>query len=362
MSLCDPRLIDLFLQLVRLDGLSGAEHPVADYVVKALLALGYAPRIQPLPDHSQAGNVLCDVRGGGELLLLAHMDTARPTHAVRPVVRDDRICSDGTTTLGADNRAGMAVLLHVLERIAQQQLSTKPFTVAFTVCEESTLAGSFNLELPRAARMGFVFDSSLRPGHFVRASYGAMRFRVAVRGKAAHAGLAPDAGVNAIVVASKAIANLPFGQLPAETTANVGTISGRIAINVVADRVVLEGEVRSRTEQVVESQIAELRDRFLATCAAHGAVASFEANWDFHPYDIDRESPVYRTVLRAMRAAGLEPIAHESAGGSDANCLNRRGLPTVNLAIGAQNPHADSEFILLEDLQTSSDLALHLMA
>ncbi len=357
------RLLDIFLEIAAIEGLSGNEKAIADYVKTFLACLDLAVYEDDAHrlNNGNSGNLLCRVGSGGEFVLLSHLDTARSTGNLKPVITEDRICSDGTTILGADNRAGVAVLLYVIEHALKNRLPINDFTLAFTVCEESTMIGSRNLSLNGAIRMGFVFDSALRPGKFIYRSFGARGFNVRITGKASHSGIAPENGISAIAVAARAIGRLPLGRVDEETTANVGKIEGGSAVNVIPEKALLAGEVRSLELDKVESLIGTIHREFQAAANSFGAALEFESQWDFKPYRITPEMEVYRRIETALRKCGLTPQPSISAGGSDANSLNARGIPAVNIGIGAQNPHSNDEFILIEDLHKSAQIALELI-
>jgi tripeptide aminopeptidase len=359
----DSRLVEIFLDLVRIDGLSGREGGVADYVRIFLCGLGLEPREDGAgaATGGETGNLVCRVGSGGDIILLSHMDTARPTRDVVPVVSGGRITSDGSTILGADNRAGVAVLLFAAEQVARAGTAAD-FTLGFTIREEDDLAGSRLIELPDGVRMGITFDSSLRPGNVIREAFGAMRFQVRIGGRAAHSGLAPERGVSAIRIASEIVAGLGLGRLDAQTTANVGRISGGSALNVVPEQAGFEGEVRSLDETRIVSWIESLRAATESACDSHGAEGTVECAWDFRPFRVPQDSEVFARTRSAIQRAGLEAAASTSAGGSDANSLNARGLPTLNLGIGAENPHANDEFIRIEDLRAAAAIARGLMS
>ena len=205
-TLMKKTLIDIFLDLVAIEGLSGREKLVADYIRQ--FCAQYDVTIEEDNTHKlfggNSGNLICRVGNGGDIALLSHMDTARSTKGVRPLVKADRITSDGTTVLGVDNRVGIAVTLYTLARVFDELKSPPGFTVAFTICEETTMIGSKHIDLG-AINMAVIFDSALRPGNFICQSYGSQRFDITVTGKAAHSGLAPEHGINAIKTAATAI-------------------------------------------------------------------------------------------------------------------------------------------------------------
>lgn len=359
----NPRLLEIFLNLATIEGLSGNEKAVGSYIKTFLrnLDLPFREDDTHKVNGGNSGNIIARVGEGGQFVLLSHMDTARSTGALKPQVQDGRVCSDGSTILGADNRAGIAAILYAVESAIRQRRPLKAFTIAFTVCEETTLAGSQHLNLDKQIGMGFVFDSALRPGNFVCQSFGAQKFAVTIRGKAAHSGIAPEKGISAIAAAARGVDRLRLGRIDEITTANIGIISGGTAVNVVPEETVLRGEVRSLDPAKVDSLIDEIEQHFTAAARSFGAGMEFASQWEFRPYRLTPEMPVYREIESAIRRSGLNPAPQVSAGGSDANSLNAKGIPTVNIGIGAQNPHANDEFILLEDLQKTADIARQLI-
>lgn len=359
----DPRLIELFKEITVIPALSGRERPMADYIhdfVKRLGLHSYEDNTFTIWDGN-AGNVLCPVFGGGDFIMTAHMDTPRPTTETKVIVDDEKITSDGATALGVDNRAGVTVLLYTLEKIVQENIATRSFTIAFTTCEETTLDGSMNIPLGKEIDMAFVFDSSMRPGNFVCESCGAITFKATFIGRASHSGIAPEKGINAIVAAAKALSAMPIGRVDGTTTVNVGMIHGGEAVNVVPAQTTIEGEIRSMDLQLVENLSAKIQTICEAGAAEVGAGLEFTARWDFMPYYIKNDDRVFQEIKSAIEKAGLTPNPSVSWGGSDANSFNRRGIKAVNIGIGAQNPHANTEFIYLEDLQKSADIALEVI-
>ena len=357
------RIIDIFLQAAQIDALSGCEKPVADFIKSFLAKYNYTITEDNSGKYTQSnsGNLICKIGTGGDYLLLAHMDTTRPTKDTKPIVKEDRIVSAGDTILGVDNRAGVAVLLYLLEKIAKENIPVKDFTVAFTTCEETTLFGSLNLELDSRVKKGFIFDSGYRPGNFIYSSCGSIAFNIKVIGKASHSGIAPEQGINSLMAAANAISRLPLGRIDEETTMNIGILKSGSSVNVVPELTELQGEVRAFDPQKAEHYYNILLDTFKQESEKIGAGIESDHFWDFKPYIIEESSDVYQEVLRAISKTGLTPAPRVSLGGSDANSLNGRGIVSINLGIGAQNPHSNDEFILIEDLVKSTEIALELV-
>lgn len=357
------RLIDLFLEVARINALSGNEKPIAEYIKSFLTQYGY----QVNEDNSRSatnsntGNLICKIGSGGNYLLLSHMDTARPTEQVKPVILEDRITSSGDTVLGVDNRAGVSVLLYTLEKIAKEKIPVKDFTVAFTTCEETTLFGSKNLGVNGEIKHGFIFDSGYRPGSFIYSACGAIGLTIKIIGKASHSGISPEKGINSMQVAAKAISQLPLGRIDEETTMNIGLLKSGSAVNVIPELTELEGEVRSFNLKKAEDNFNLLVNIFKSEAEKVGGKIEVNYFWDFLPYTIPETAYVYKEITRVLNKVGLEPTPKISLGGSDANSLNGRGIESVNLGIGAQNPHSNEEFIFIEDLIKSAEIALELV-
>jgi tripeptide aminopeptidase len=359
----DKRLIELFLEVAKINALSGNEKPVADFIKTFLTSSNYSVQFDDSNKYSKSntGNLICKIGTGGDFVFTSHMDTARPTKDVKAIVTNDRITSSGDTVLGVDNRAGIAVLLFTLERIAQENIPVKDFTVAFTTCEETTLFGSKYLELNGNIKKGFVFDSGYRPGDFIYSACGAIGFVLKVIGKASHSGISPEKGINSLQVASKAISKLPLGRIDEETTMNIGTIKSGSAVNVIPELTELDGEVRSFNLIKAENHFDSLIETFHNEAKELNAKLEYNHFWDFKPYTIDENDEVYKDIMNAITNVGLQPRPRISLGGSDANSLNAKGIKSVNIGIGAQNPHSNDEFIFIEDLIKTAEIALELI-
>ncbi len=359
----NSRLIDIFLQAASINALSQNEKPVADFIKNFLSGTPFniSEDESKTLSGSNTGNLIIRMGDGGNFVLLSHMDTARPTLNMRPVFQNGRITSAGDTVLGVDNRLGIAVLLFTLEKIYKEKIAVKDFTVAFTTCEETTLLGSKNLKLGTHINRGFVFDSSFRPGNFINSACGSKGFKIKVKGKASHSGIAPEKGINAIAAAANALYKVKQGRIDDDTTLNIGKISGGSAVNVVPEEVCLEGEVRSFNTSRVTELIDEVKNTFTAEAARLNAETEFESNWEFKPYTVEASNSVFREVTEALKKTGLTPEPRISLGGSDANSLNEAGIFSVNIGIGAQNPHSNDEFVLIEDLIKSSEIAMELV-
>ena len=296
----NQRLIDLFLEIAKINALSGNERPIAVYIKSFLTELGY----QVSEDNSRkftksnTGNLICKIGNGGNFVILSHMDTARPTENVRPIILEDKIISSGDTVLGVDNRAGVSALLYTLEKISKEKIPVKDFTVAFTTCEETTLLGSKNLGINGAIKHGFIFDSGYRPGNFIYSACGAIGLKIKIIGRASHSGIAPEKGINSMQVAAKAISQLPLGRIDEETTMNIGILKSGSAVNVIPELTEIEGEIRSFDPKKAEENFNLLVNIFKGEAEKVNAKIEIDYFWDFVPYTISESSHVYKETVR----------------------------------------------------------------
>ncbi len=356
-------LVNLFLDVSKIEGLSGKERATADFIRSFLTKLGLSPIEDNsyLKSNGNTGNIICTFGTNGDRVLLAHMDTALSTKGIRHVCTNGKISSDGSTILGADNRAGVSILLKLAERIVAESIPHRDFSIAFTVEEETSLNGSKQIQLHSGTKMGFVFDSAYRPGTFVNGSCGAVTFTITIQGKAAHAGLHPEKGKSTIHTAGELITKIPTGKIDENTTCNIGIISGGDAVNVVPDHTTLKGEIRSYDLKNINVLLDRLTDICTKVGRKHETPVRLDYRWDFMPYTVKEDEQVYLEITRAIREENLTPSAIKTCGGSDANSLNEKGIKSVNIGIGAQNPHSTDEFILVEDLEKSANIALNLV-
>jgi len=362
------RVERLFLELVRIDSLSRREGRIAERLEHELRALGATVERDDAGERvgGETGNVIGHVPGtaGGEpLLLCAHMDTVEPGTGVTALVEGDIIRSDGTTVLGGDDKSGVAIILECVRVCRERGIAHPPLEIVFTICEEVGLLGAKHLDVGRLrARRGLVFDSDAVGFVFTRAP-GANHLTAVVRGRAAHAGMAPERGVNAIRVAAEAIAAMQLGRIDAETTANVGLISGGRALNIVPDEVSVRAEARSHDPARLAAQIEHMRACFEAAAARHaGARVEIVVERSYDPMHVADDAPIMRLLLAAAERAGHTVTPAGMGGGCDANVLNRRGLEVVNLGTGMQEIHTTNEWLRVSDMVAAAEVTLAAIA
>ena len=355
------RLLETFLAMVQIDSPSGEEGAMATYLI------AWAKR-QGLDWHQDAtGNVVVNIPGfetshSDCLVLSGHMDVVPPCSGVKPVVTgsgSDRVIhSDNTTVLGADDKAGLAVILEAVETALEEAQPRPALRLLFTVEEETSMAGARGLsDSDLDAQFAITFDHTGRQGVIIHQAPSYRKLRIQVPGISVHAGIAPEKGINAITLASRIIHQLPWGRLDGDTTANVGTITGGKATNIVPDAVVIEAELRSHNIQhldALQNQVLETVNRTVTEAFPESIAENrTEITEIFTAYCIEPSHPGLHLLETAMKAVGVEPQRIRSNGGSDNNIFFHRGLPGVVLTAGYQEPHSLKEKVALAELETA---------
>jgi tripeptide aminopeptidase len=285
------------------------------------------------------------------------MDTAGTDRGIVPVLDEDGVIrTDGSTILGADDKSGIAGCLELLTLLREHPGTAHP-TIEFvvTVGEESGLVGSRHLDVGQlSATHGFVLDTAGAMGSITYWSPTSVYVTITVLGRKAHAGVEPEKGVSAVQVAADAIAAMRLGRIDEETVANIGTISGGEARNIIPDRVVLQGMARSHDQAKLDRQLDSMRHACEVAAAAHGARLEFEAEEIYRTYRIPEDARPYREAAAAIRSLGLEVTPRKSGGGTDGNYFNAKGIPCVALSTGMVDEHATTEHIAVDDLVTAA--------
>jgi tripeptide aminopeptidase len=375
----------LVMELLTIPGESGREGRVMEFLVRKLRQAGapadaicFDPVHLRSPHGGEVGNLVCKLSGtmrGRRRLLMAHVDTVPLCRGARPVRRGRLIVpADKQTGLGADDRAGVAVVLSAALEILRRRLPHPPLSFCFTVQEELGLYGARYARLKTLGkpRLAFNFDGGPAERVTIGAT-GGYRMEISVRGVASHAGSAPEEGVSAIAVAALAIARLHqegwHGRIEKggrQGTSNVGVIRGGQATNVVAPLVEVRAEARSH-DPVFRQRIVRTIQR-----AFHGAARAVRnrqgvcgevqitGRADYEAFLLPDNDPSVLTAEAAIFGIGGDPLRAISNGGLDANWMTARAIPTVTLGCGQQNPHTLAERLDLAEFQRACRIALRL--
>jgi tripeptide aminopeptidase len=364
-----PEVVGLFTELAAIPSPPGSEREVADRVRDYLEGLGLEVSEDDAGARidSTSGNLLCRLEptssnGGVPIFLCAHLDTVQPTGPLEPVVEDGVVRNAGGTILGADNKAAVAALLEAARLILSDNRPHAGIELLFTPKEEVGLQGAKAFDADRLrAGVGFVYDHAAPIGDVILGAPSARSLEVTMRGRAAHAGIAPEEGRSAIAAAARAICDFRLGRLDDETTASVGLISGGTARNIVPDRCSFSIDVRSHDETKLADVVQELLETITFAAALEQCEAETDVAESYRGYRFSRSDLPVRLACAALEREGFEPRLGLGGGGADANVFNERGRPCVNLANGMAAIHTPDEHIAVADLERMVDVTLALV-
>lgn len=366
------RLAHTFTELCQIASPSHREGQLARHLRRVFTDLG-ADSIHE-DDSAQAtgsecGNLIVTFNGTAPakepLFISCHMDTVEPAENIKVVRDSDIFTSRGATVLGGDDKTGIAACIEVISLLRENKASFGRIELVLTTCEEVGLLGAKALDSSKiTAQHGYALDSTGIDKLIIGAP-AANKLMFIVHGVAAHAGLNPEAGVSAIVIVAQALSTVQLGRIDAETTANVGLIQGGVATNIVPDKVIIEGEVRSHSQAKLQHYTEHLVSAFQQAVeewqqqtAPELTPPSLESRvFEEYPLlHLDDNSPVIQRVRDAAAILDRDIDYISAGGGSDANILNSLGLPTGILATGMNKVHTTDEYADLNDLVSVTEL------
>jgi len=353
----EERLQKRFIELVEIDSPSGHEARLRDFLKDIWQQRGLFIEEDEAGRRlgGDSGNILIRVPGtrpGPAILFCAHMDTVEPGRGIKARVDEDGyIRSAGETILGSDDKVAIAALLEVYDCLQENQLPYPDLEFLFTVSEEQGLLGSKEFDFSKLkATLAYVLDDGHPPGSIVVRSPCQNGMEYIVKGQAAHAGMNPEKGVNAIQAAAAALAKMPCGRIDEETTCNFGLIQGGTARNIVADYCKIYGEARSLNEKKLESLSEKLKSIFIEEVERYGASAEVNVKFLYPAVTLDASQEVCRLAQKAASRIGLPCREVSTGGGSDASIINGHGIPCANLSVGMQEVHTCQEQIAVDDI------------
>jgi tripeptide aminopeptidase len=359
--------VDLLFELASIPSPPGEERGVADVVLRYLSGLGLEPDEDACGPQigSTAGNVYARVEPTAEgtpLFLCAHMDTVPPDGKLEPVVEDGIVRNAGGTILGCDNKAAITAMLEGVRRVLVENVPHAGIELVFTPKEEVGLIGANAFDHDRLrAQVGYVYDQEGAMGEVVLGAPWSRALEVRFHGRSSHAGIAPEEGRSAIQAAAKAIADLRLGRVDELTTANVGTIKGGTAGNVVPEWCTFDAEARSHDETKLGELVQEMLDAFSFAATETECDVETTMRKSYDGYRLKRDEPAVGLAATAFARTGIEPRYGLSGGGADANVFNQRGRRCVNLSHGVFGFHTPDEHVSVADLEAMVDVTVALV-
>lgn len=362
-----PDVVNTFLEIVPINNLSGNEDELTLWLVDKLTAFG----LDSL-EQDNIGNVIAKIysnipKNKETIMFVAHLDSVPPCEKIEPLITkvgDDHIITSASKTiLSADDKAGIAAIIEAIKTIKNGDFKYPNIELVFTVQEEVGLKGAKELNYSEFhSKIAYAIDAEAPVGTIITQGPTQKKFTIDFWGKSSHAGMAPEKGVNSIVMASEFLDKISLGRIDHATTSNIGIIGGGTANNVIPEHTVLQGEVRSLYESKLEGLLASYKvEAQKAVDNLNGKKFEFNEYFVYHNFFIEFNSPVVQLASRACQNINLEPIIKEIGSGSDANIFNYNGISTVILGTGFKKSHSLEESITFSELKAISNLIINII-
>lgn len=341
------KLRDTFLDLIAIDEVYPHEREIVEHI------RGHLRRKDLTVTRDSFGNVVARVPGQGEPLMVStHMDIPEPNPNVRYAEEGDVIRSTGHSILGADPKAGLAVLLEFLLTMERQDPTRhRPIEAVMTRGEEVGLVGASNFDFSLvSAREAIVLDEDGPVTQVVTKSPNQMRIDVEIYGKEAHS-RTPEEGINALEMLHSALAELPWGYIAEGVTWNIGILKVGTALNTIPGRAFLQGEMRGYDQRRLREEARNVEETFRVTAGKFGAETEITREEMYEGYTLPLEHPFMQRLQRGYDALGLEPNYITTFGATDANIFNKEGIVTVPMGCGYHNAHQYTEYVDLGEME-----------
>lgn len=361
------RLVNEFIELVKIDSLSGKEGKIAQVLIEKLKALGLEVTVDNAGEAigGETGNVIARLPAnskGEPILFSAHMDTVTPGEGIKPIIENGIIKSGGTTILGADDKSGIASILEGLRVIIENNIPHAEVEVVFSISEEVGLNGAKNMDYSLVkSKYAFVLDSGGSPGEMVLNGPCQDKIDAKIIGRAAHAGICPQEGVSAIMIAARAIDRMKLLRIDPETTANVGIIQGGLATNIITPEVSISAEARSLNEGKLTKQTEHMTEVLKSTAFEMGGRVEISVSRTYPPFNVSQDNEIVKKATTAFKNLNLTPEYRSTGGGSDTNILNGHGITAITLGNGEKEPHSLNEHIWIVDLVNSAKMVAEII-
>jgi len=362
------RLIDLFIDLVRIKSPSGNEKEIVAYAGKILCSLDMDVDIDDSGKKygSNSGNIIAFYRGSLKnerlpIFLGAHLDTVRVDGDIEPVIEKGIISNRNDYILGGDDKVAVAAILETLRVIVENNIPTGDIYIIFTISEEIGVVGAKYIDIKSVgAKYGFVFDANGDVGTIYNRAPYQNSIDAEFTGKAAHAGIEPEKGIDSIKAAALAVSKIKTGRIDDETTSNIGKIAGGQARNIVPEKTKMLLEARSldpgKLKKITNSMIESLKRAAKET----GTRLDYKLIKEYDGFNIGNEEIPLKAALSALKSIGIKPSVASSGGGSDINIFNSKGKRAVNLSSGMENVHTSSEYVKTAQLIKLTELIIEI--
>ena len=366
----EKRLLNEFFKILSIKSPTKKEGELSVYLEEQLKKAGLDVIIDDTGNKigGEAGNIIARftpkfIKNNQPIFLSAHMDTVMVEKEIIPSISDDMLIrnKNNKDILGADDKAAIAAIIEAVKVINEYELRTGIIYIIFTVGEETALLGSKNINMDNIeSDIGFVFDADGKVGTIINKAPFHNRIDLKITGKASHAGVSPEKGINSIKAAAFAISNTLSGRIDDETTCNIGKIEGGTETNVVPETTTVSIEARSMNENKLEKITNQIIENFIKSAAEYSAKLEYKVLREYDGYEVDENNIAVRIAKKAIEKIGITPRLKPTGGGSDTNNFNSKNKIAVNLTTGFENCHSVDEYIPFDELKKLTKLIIEI--
>lgn len=361
-------LLEMGLQDAHLDEFGYVYATLPSNVDRAVPVLCFCAHVDTSPDCTGAGVKPLVHRNyqGQDLILpddISQVITTKDHPYLLERIGDDIVTASGTTLLGADDKAGVAVIMDFVQHMVNHpELPHGDIRILFTPDEEIG-RGVDKVDMEKlGAVVGYTLDAGER-GCYEDENFSADGAKVHFYGVSAHPGYAKDKLVNALKIAGEFLAALPKGEWSPETTEDTQGFVHPVAMGGVAEHAWVQFIVRDfKTAMLAEheSRLRGLMDEVVSRYP--GASANMEVMEQYRNMKevVDLDPRISALAIQAIEKAGIEPQLTRARGGTDGSRLSFMGLPCPNIFTGEMAFHGKHEYVSVQDMQKSSEVLIHL--
>lgn len=366
--LSKERLQERFIEMVKIFSPSKNEKEMCEWICKYLSDRNIEYKMDNAGKKygGNGGNIVAYIKGNSNempICFAAHMDQIEPCKDVNPVINGDIISSDGTTTLGGDDKGGITAILEAVEDILETNASHRDIYLLFTVSEEISMMGAKNMDLSMLPCKDIVIvDAAGDTGTIAYKAPALEAINCTFYGKKAHAGIEPEKGINAIVAASHAISKMHIGRIDEETTSNIGQISGGGATNIVTDEVSFTAEIRSHSMEKLKDEVEHMEKCCENAAKLMNTTYKFEHEIAYTSMELDLNSELYKLTKDATEKEGIKPNTMVIGGGSDANVMAHHGYRSAIISVGMKDVHTVNESIDMNEVFKATKIIRRMMS
>ena len=361
-------LLEMGLKDAHLDEFGYVYATLPSNVDRAVPVLCFCAHVDTSPDCTGAGvKPLVHRNYQGQDLILpddtSQVITTKDHPYLLERIGDDIVTASGTTLLGADDKAGVAVIMDFVQHMVNHpELPHGDIRILFTPDEEIG-RGVDKVDMEKlGAVVGYTLDAGER-GCYEDETFSADGAKVHFYGVSAHPGYAKDKLVNALKIAGEFLAALPKGEWSPETTEDTQGFVHPVAMGGVAEHAWVQFIVRDfKTAMLAEheSRLRGLMDEVVSRYP--GASANMEVMEQYRNMKevVDLDPRISALAIRAIEKAGIDPQLTRARGGTDGSRLSFMGLPCPNIFTGEMAFHGKHEYVSVQDMQKSSEVLIHL--